>query len=114
MILQNASIKKKLNGIILGTAAAVLLLSFILFMVVEFSTARDDANTHLQALATVLGDNSRAAILFRDDKTATEVLATLSSQEDILWAAIVLDERIFAEYNSKKFNSLNNGLKKLA
>lgn len=112
MILQNASIKKKLNAIILGTAAAVLLLSFMLFMVVEFSTARDDANTHLQALATVLGDNSRAAILFRDDKTATEILATLSSQEDILWAAIVLDERIFAEYNSKKFNSLNNGLKK--
>lgn len=68
MILQNASIKKKMHAIILGTAAAVLLLSFVLFMLVEINSEREYAHAHIQALATVLGDNSRAAILFRDKK----------------------------------------------
>ena len=101
MILQNASIKQKLEAIILVTAAAVLLLSLILFMTLEVVSARDDTVTRLRSLATVLGANSSAAITFRDKKTATEILTTLTSQNDVVWADIHLtDGEIFADYRS--------------
>ena len=105
MILQNASIKQKLTTIILGTAAAVLLLSLLLFMTLEVSSARDDAATRLRALATVLGANSSAAITFNDKETAKEILTTLASQEEIIWAHIhkVDSEAVFAEYRSPQF-----------
>ncbi|MDH5387747.1 MAG: ATP-binding protein [Gammaproteobacteria bacterium] len=105
MILQNASIKRKLQTIILGTAAIVLLLSLLLFMTLEIVSARDDAKTRLQALATVLGANSTAAISFQDKKSATETLASLASQDDIVWADIhYADGEIFAEYRSSKLD----------
>lgn len=103
MILGNASIRRKLEAIILLTAATVLLLSFFLFMAVELTSARDEANTRLRALATVLGNNSSAAITFRDTASAAEVLASLSSQSDVLWAGIYnRDNTLFAEYQSPK------------
>ena len=106
MILHNASIKQKLEAIILGTAATVLLLSLLLFMTLEIVSARDDAVTRLRSLATVLGANSSAAITFRDKEIATEILATLSSQDDVIRADIHhTDGEIFAEYHSPQFNN---------
>jgi signal transduction histidine kinase/CheY-like chemotaxis protein len=103
MILQNASIKKKLETIILATTAAVLLLNFLLFMVAEIDSAQSDAKTRLRALATVLGANSSAAITFRDHKASTQILETLSSQDDVIRAGILLpDGEIFVEYRSPK------------
>ncbi|MES0327711.1 MAG: ATP-binding protein, partial [Gammaproteobacteria bacterium] len=103
MILHNASIKQKLQAIILGTAAVVLLLSVVLFMTLEIVSARDDVETRLRALATVLGANSSAAITFLDKKSAVEILATLASQDDVVWADIHnADGEIFVEYRSPK------------
>jgi len=99
--LQGTTIQQKLQAIILLTAAAVLMLSFILFMIIQINSAHDDTLTRFRALSEVLGANSSAAILFRDQKTATEVLSTLSSQTDITWAAIKFpDGNLFAEYSA--------------
>ncbi len=104
MILRNASIKHKLEAIILFTAAAVLLLSLLLFMVLELASARNEAGTHLRALANVLGANSSAALSFNDRYTAEEILATLSSQPDILWAVIYnKNHEVLAEYRHPQF-----------
>ncbi|MDH5600173.1 MAG: ATP-binding protein [Gammaproteobacteria bacterium] len=101
MILQNASIKKKLIAIILFTAATVLLLNLILLTVVEINSAKNNASTRLQTLAKVLGENSSAAITFRDYNTSTQILETLSSQKDILLAHIHLPGgEIISEYRS--------------
>ena len=103
-MLRNASIKQKLEAIILVTAAAVLLLSLSLFMALELVSARDEASTRLRALANVLGTNSSAAISFKDNYTAEEILATLSSQQDILWAAIHDKDNVaLAEYRAAQF-----------
>ncbi|MFC1589533.1 ATP-binding protein [Pseudomonadota bacterium] len=108
-MLHNATIKQKLEAMILVTAAVVLLLNLLLFMTLEIVAARDDAITRLRALATVLGANSSAAITFQDKKTATEILSTLASQDDILWAHIHnKDDETFAEYRSSKFNEESN------
>jgi len=107
MILRDASIKKKLEAIILFTAASVLLLSFLLFMMVEIVSARDDAQVRLQTLATVLGANSSAAITYSDNKATAEILETLSSQKNIIWAGILLRNKVLAEYKSAQFNAFS-------
>jgi len=104
MILQDASIKKKLQAIILFTAAAVLLLSLSLFMLIEIASSRNETQTRLQSLATILGTNNRAAITFRDNKAATEILSTLSSLDDVLSAGILIEGQLLAEYRAPGFN----------
>ncbi len=110
-MLHNSSIKKKLEAIILVTAAAVLLLSFILFMVIEMVSARDDTATRLGTLATVLGANSSAAITYHDKNATTEILATLSSQKNVIWAGILLGQDVLAEYQSPQYIALDEAEK---
>jgi len=110
MILQNASLKRKLQTIILITAAAVLLLSVTLFMMVEIFSSRNETETRLQSLATVLGANSRAAITFGDKQAASEILSTLSSIDGILSASIVTKNIPLAEYHAAEFKQHENQL----
>jgi signal transduction histidine kinase/DNA-binding response OmpR family regulator len=105
-ILRNASIKHKLEAIILVTTASVLLLNLLLFMVVEINSARDETATRLQSLALLLGANSSAAITFNDQKTAEDILLTLSTQKDVIEATIFLDNGdVFASYLSDNYQT---------
>lgn len=105
-MLRNASIKFKLEAIILITAMTVLLLNILLFMALEVYSAREKSISELQTLAIVLGDNSSAALAFRDRKAASQLLSTLSSQHQVLWAGIYLqDETRFVDYRSPRFSS---------
>ncbi|MCW8933576.1 MAG: ATP-binding protein [Gammaproteobacteria bacterium] len=106
MIFKNTSIKRKLQAIILLTATIVLLLSFTLLIIVEIATSRDDTADQLHTLATVLSANSSAAITYRDQFATAEILSTLSSQKNIIWAGIIIDNNILAEYQSPKFKKL--------
>lgn len=110
MILRNFPIKQKLQAIILGTAVAVLLVSLALFTVVTINSSQDDTIIRLRALATVLGANSSAAIIYRDSEAMTEVLSTLSSQKDVIWAGIFVENNILAEYapTGKSEHKINN------
>lgn len=105
-LLRNASIKQKLEIIILLTTASVLLLSLLLFMIVEINSARSETATRLQSLAILLGANSSAAITFSDRNTANDILATLSTQQDVIEAIILLDNgETFASYISDDFKA---------
>jgi signal transduction histidine kinase len=105
-LLRNASIKQKIEAIILATAASVLLLSLLLFMAFEINSARDEAISRLQTLARVLGTNSSAAISFDDDQTAVDILSTLATQDDVVSAKILnLKRRVFAQYQLSNNNS---------
>ncbi|MEW8303204.1 MAG: ATP-binding protein, partial [Candidatus Thiodiazotropha sp.] len=105
-LLRNASIKLKLEAIILFITATVLLLSLLLFMVFEINSARGEAATRLQSLALLLGANSSAAITFSDQDTANDILATLSTQQDVIEATITLNNGDrFARYVSAKFEA---------
>jgi signal transduction histidine kinase/CheY-like chemotaxis protein/HPt (histidine-containing phosphotransfer) domain-containing protein len=106
-LLRNASIKHKLEAIILVTTASVLLLSLLLFMIVEINTARSDTASRLQSLAMLLGANSNAAITFNDHRTARDILATLSTQKDVIEATIFLENgNTFANYKSIDFKHI--------
>jgi signal transduction histidine kinase/CheY-like chemotaxis protein len=105
-LLHNASIKQKIEAIILTTAASVLFLSLLLFMAFEINSARDETLSRLQNLARVLGANSSAAITFRDDQTAADILSTLATQSDVVSAKILkLNHQVFAAYERNDLNS---------
>ena len=106
MIFKNSSIKKKLEAIILLTATAVLILSFTLLIIVEIASSRDETEARLRTLAIVLSANSSAAITYRDELATAEILSTLSSQTNIIWAGINLDNITLAEYQSPQFKTL--------
>ncbi len=102
MIFRNATIKQKLEAIMLITTAAVLVPCILAFMYLETISARDEAIIRFESLATVLAANSSAALAFRDEKAALEMVNSLSSQSDVLWAGIqLLDGETFIEYRSK-------------
>jgi signal transduction histidine kinase len=104
MILRNASIKQKLEAIMLITTAAVLVPCILAFMYLETSSARDEAVMRFESLATVLAANSSAAIAFRDDRAALEVINSLSSQGDVIWSGIrLMNGELFIETKSEDF-----------
>ncbi len=99
--LTNASIKQKLVAMILATVTSVLLLSLVLFIIVEIRTTHTETVTRLQALASLLGANSSTALDFHDTQTADDILSTLNTQSEIIQASIHFpDGRVFAEYKS--------------
>ncbi len=100
-LLRNAPIRRKLTVIMMTTVAAALLLSLLLSLLVQIHAARDDATARLEAVAAVLAAHSHAAIVFHDHRAATDLLATLETQDDVVAAAIVLDDgEEFAAYRS--------------
>jgi signal transduction histidine kinase len=110
MILRNARIKQKLEAIMLITTAVVLIPCILAFMFLEASSARDEAVIRFESLATVLAANSSAAIAFRDEKAAAEIINSLSSQRDVIWSGIrLMNGELFIETPSqgpdKKFSS---------
>lgn len=105
-LFRDASIKHKLEAIILATAAVVLLLNLLWFMAAEIGSAREEAENRLRAVATVLAANSSASIAFRDRDSALEILNTLTTQTDVVWAGILRGDReIFVEYHSPDFRT---------
>lgn len=95
------SIRQKLEAIIVGTAAAVLLLSLISFLVVEIDTEHEKGKNRVQTLATIIADNSAKALRAGDRVAVREVLQTLASQADVLEATVYdLAGRTYVAYRA--------------
>ncbi|GAB4243154.1 MAG: hypothetical protein OHK0028_21690 [Deltaproteobacteria bacterium] len=83
-------IRRKLTAILLLTSGIVLAGSLSVFVVDEAWTFRSDARRALESTAAVIGNNSVAAVMFRDPNVARELLSGLAKNPSIL-AAIMLD-----------------------
>jgi signal transduction histidine kinase/DNA-binding response OmpR family regulator len=100
-LFQNASIKHKLEAIILTTAATVLMVSVSLYIFIEVRSAKTNLIDQLEGIANLLSANSTAVLSFRDKEAALGMLSTLSIRKDIVSARIMdVDGRIFASYNA--------------
>ena len=100
---RDAPIRKKLVAVILLTSGLVLAGSTIVFMINEALSFRSDARKALESTATVIGNNSVAAVMFMDAKVADESLSGLRSNESILAAYLLTgDDEILATYVSPK------------
>lgn len=96
-------IQRKLMAMMLLTSAAAILLTCSAFVVYELLTARSQSQVQTATLARIIAANSTAALAFRDEQDASEVLAALKTEPNVI-AAALYDERgaIFARYASKE------------
>lgn len=100
-------ISKKINRVILSSSIIAVVFISIAFTANEVNQFRHTLQEQLETVAHLTAVNSTAAISFNDKITATENLKTLSTQEHILGARIVLsDEVVFAEYKKDKTDTL--------
>jgi PAS domain S-box-containing protein len=97
--LRNAPIKRKLMGIILLTTAMALLLAGSAIVILDTFLFRTAMQRDLTALASIVGDNSTAALAFNDPKVAEEILSALRARPHMVSACLYgpLGE-LFARY----------------
>ena len=99
MRFRDLSIRQKLMALMMLTSSAALLLACVAFMTYESVTMRQEMARELSALAGIIGDNSTAALSFKDRKAAEETLATLAAKDQIVAAALYgADGALFARY----------------
>jgi signal transduction histidine kinase/ActR/RegA family two-component response regulator len=86
-------------GIMLLTSAAAIVLTCSALILYELITTRGESLQQVATLARIVSANSTAALAFRDEQDAQEVLATLRTEPSIV-AAALYDEhgKPFATY----------------
>jgi signal transduction histidine kinase len=94
-----SSIRRKLSAAILLTSAAVLVITCSTFAVFEFLGFRQQLVRRLGTQAAILAANSTAALAFRNDADAREILSSLAADPHAVAACLYDDAgRVFATY----------------
>ncbi|MFN0086232.1 MAG: response regulator [Blastocatellia bacterium] len=97
--LRNLSIKRKLTLINMLICSAALLLACVAFMAYDLFISRWAMVRDLQTQAEMIGTSSTAALAFKDQESAQEMLAALRAKPRIVSAWIyTADGRPFAKY----------------
>jgi diguanylate cyclase len=87
---------RKMHIVAVGVA---LLAGSVFLVAVEYASLRSRFVSNLELQMRIVGNNSVAALLFRDQIAATETLSTLSASPDVDAAALYsLQQERFAEY----------------
>src|SRR5436190_21070926 len=93
------SIKRKLIFITMATSAIALMLSSAGFLVYDLVSFRYRMSRDLVSHAEIIGANAKAALAFRDEDAAAEVLLALRARTEVVAAGLCnRDGRLFAHY----------------
>jgi PAS domain S-box-containing protein len=100
---QDLPIRRKVTAVIMLTSITALVLTVVAFVLYDLATFRQTLAGNLEATASIIADNSTAAVAFGYDKDASEVLFALHANPHIVGAAIY-DARgnIFVRYPPSK------------
>jgi len=97
--LSKLPLKKKITLVILVTCAVVVLLACTSLAVFEYFDSRSRMERDVTVLADILGQNTQAALTFRDSDTAVGLLSSLQSKPYVSGARIFDNAGdIFADY----------------
>ena len=97
---QNASLKRKQVLVIMLTTGVALLLACVAFTAFEIISFRSETRADHSTLAKIIGNNTEAALNFRDQSAAEETLTFFSVDADISGICIYSkDGEIFAQYD---------------
>ncbi len=97
--LRDLSIKKKMILIIMAISIVTLLLAAAAFAAFDMILFRRTMSHDLATLARIIGDNSTAALTFRDQDAAREILSALKGKSHVVFACLYgADGKIVAEY----------------
>lgn len=88
MRLRSLSIRHKLTLVIMVTTIVALLVSCAFFIAFDQSVERDERVQDVNSIAALVGNNSAAAIAFKDQESANEILSALASKENIVSACL--------------------------
>ena len=98
-MLNKLSLRNQLIAMILFTSMLAMAVAGITLFVTEIARSRDALNEELTSLARLIGDRSSAALIFLDNKTATENLNSFSNLEQIGSACLFNDRgELFAQF----------------
>jgi signal transduction histidine kinase/DNA-binding response OmpR family regulator len=99
--IENLSIKRKLNLIVMGTTTAALLLAFAAFMTYDTIAARRNIVEDLSLATQIVANNSTAGLTFNDPSYAKRALAVFTATPDVR-SARIFDKsgKLFAEYTA--------------
>lgn len=96
---KNLPIERKICAAILLTCGITLLCSAAAILVAQMVTFRQAFTRDLETTATIIANNSTAALSFRDRNAANEILGAVRAKAHILEASIDLPEQSsFASY----------------
>lgn len=88
---QHMGIKRKLTLIMVGVMAVSFAVSSLIAGVYRYRSDRNDITHHLSVLASAIGANCSAALVFDDEAAASEVLSALQFDRSIT-CAMLTDE----------------------
>ena len=101
--LRNVPIQRKLRIVMLSTCAAALIVACGTLFVLQFFTFRSDFQRDIATTAEMIGSNSVAALTFKDENAAQEILGALKAKPHIKAAEIVLlDGTRLASYGGSR------------
>jgi two-component system sensor kinase FixL len=99
MAWKNMPIREKLMAVILLTSAVVLFLTCVSFITYEFITLHKNMLSNYVTRSQIIAANSTASLAFQNPADATEVLASLKSDERLTQACIYDNKgKVFAKY----------------
>src|SRR5476649_405796 len=107
MLLKNIPIRQKLMAVILLTSGVVLLLTCAGFVTYEVITLQKGLIQGYEVRAQIIAANSTAALAFRNEDDADDVLAALKTDRRIMSACIYDGKgKVFATYPTNALPAL--------
>jgi two-component system sensor histidine kinase/response regulator len=97
---RDLSIRQKMQGIVMITCAAALVLASVVFTLYDRSTFVSAKTEDLAVSAQMIGSNSSAALTFQDVASAREILSALRAKPHVVNACIYDSSgKVFAKYS---------------
>lgn len=98
-------IRRKLHVIILLSCSIALVFATVVALASQGVLFRKQLTTELNILAKVIGENSRAAVMFKDNNALDSILVSLAEKPNVIHAYISdAEDGLLASYHSKAFN----------
>jgi signal transduction histidine kinase/AmiR/NasT family two-component response regulator len=98
-------LQRKFLGILLLTAGLALLLSWLVFAINAVFRMEQDVDTRLTTLARATALNSQAALAFRDEREAMQILQSLRADRTIVYACLLEPgDRVFVHVAFRQDN----------
>ena len=90
--INSLSIKSKLTALIMATSGVAVLMACIIFIVQDIVSKSRSMKEDLTVQAEMFGSSSTAAVSFEDEEAASETLASLKADPDVVAACIYTKE----------------------
>lgn len=98
-------IRRKLHVIILLSCSIALVFATVVALASQGFLFRKQLTTELKILSKVIGENSRAAVMFGDTNALDSILVSLAEKPNVIHAQISdADDVLLATYHNKTFD----------